>query len=324
MCHYAHTIKGSILKTLAFTLLFFTSLICVSKELPSKFENNLIYLNPKLNDGTTVLFFTDTGGGWNAISKELSDKYQWKLESRQAGNDTIEVTEMPSFDKSAWIPKAGLNNWWAGQLQVVPIKELSKTKHHDGTLGGRWHAEKVIDFNYPDKSIAILLEAPSGDNFSKVQLGFQKNQAGNYTMAFPSIDISIEGKIIPMLLDTGASAWPSKEALSQLDISGEQVATSFIIASIFDDWVKSHPEWTVVDKACLLSKQPMIRVPQVKIAGNVVGPVWFTRRDDHNFHQYMSSMMDRQIDGALGGSALKYLRIIVDYPNEQALVENDK
>lgn len=83
MCHYAHTIKGSILKTLAFTLLFFTSFICVSKELPSKFENNLIYLNPKLNDGTTVLFFTDTGGGWNAISKELSDKYQWKLESRQ-------------------------------------------------------------------------------------------------------------------------------------------------------------------------------------------------------------------------------------------------
>ena len=68
----------------------------------------------------------------------------------------------------------------------------------------------------------------------------------------------------------------------------------------------------------------MIRVPQVKIAGNVVGPVWFTRRDDHNFHQYMSSMMDRQIDGALGGSALKYLRIIVDYPNEQALVESDK
>jgi hypothetical protein len=37
----------------------------------------------------------------------------------------------------------------------------------------------------------------------------------------------------------------------------------------------------------------------------------------------MSSMMDRRIDGALGGSALQYLRLIVDYPNEQALIADE-
>lgn len=310
------------MKILALIILFFIPLTCVSQELPSKFENNLIYLSPKLNDGTTVTFFTDTGGGWNAISKELSDKYQWKIENRQTKNGIIEVTDMPSFDKGSSIPLAGLNNWWAGQLQVVPRKKLGKTKNNDGTLGGRWHAEKVIDFNYPNKTIAVLPKLPNADNFSKVPLGFQKNQAGNYTTAFPSIDITVMGKTIPMLLDTGASAWPSEEALSQLNLSGKQVATSFIVASIFDYWVKAHPDWIVIDEACQLSNQPMIRVPQVKIADYMVGPVWFTRRDDHNFHQYMSSMMDKQIDGALGGSALKYLRIIVDYPNEQALVGN--
>lgn len=310
------------MKILVFTLFLFISSISISEELPSKFENNLIYLIPKLKDGKTVTFFTDTGGGWNAISKELSDKYQWTIENRQTENGIIEVTDMPLFQESASIPKAGKNNWWAGQLQVVPQQEVNKTKNSDGTLGGRWHAEKVIDFNYPNKSITVLPKAPISDKFTTAPLGFQKDQAGNYTMAFPSIDISVEDKTIPMLLDTGASAWPSKEAKRQLNLSGEQVATSFIVGSVFDSWVKNHPEWTVIDGACKLSKQSMIRVPMLTIAGKVVGPVWFTRRADHNFHQFMSSMMDRRIDGALGGSALQYLRIIVDYPNEKVLVEN--
>lgn len=325
MHHYAQiTIGRFILKKLIFALLLITPLFCTSTELPSEFENNLIYLTPKLNDGTTVKFFTDTGGGWNAISKELSEKYQWKIENRETEDGVIKVTDMPQFDKSAWIPIAGLNNWWAGQLQVVPRREISSSNELDGTLGGRWHAEKIIDFNYLDKSITILSKLPETDNFSEVPLGFQKNELGNYTLGFPSINISVDGVTIPMLFDTGASAWPSNEALEQLNLSGEKVATSFITASIFDNWVTSHPEWTVIEKACLLSKQSMIRVPELKIANKVVGPVWFTRREDNNFHQFMSSMMDKQIDGALGGSALKYLRVIVDYPNERAWVKNDK
>ncbi len=324
MHHYTQiTIGRFILKRLIFTLLLIIPLFCTSTELPSEFENNLIYLTPKLSDGTTVKFFTDTGGGWNAISKELSKKYQWKIESRETEDGAIEVTDMPQFDKSAWIPVAGLNNWWAGQLQVVPRKEINSSNKLDGTLGGRWHAEKIIDFNYLDKSITILSNVPETTNFSEVPLGFQKNELGNYTLGFPSIYISVDGVTIPMLFDTGASAWPSNEALEQLNLSGEKVATSFITASIFDNWVKSHPEWTVIEKACLLSKQSMIRVPELKIANKVVGPVWFTRREDNNFHQFMSSMMDKQIDGALGGSALKYLRVIVDYPNERAWVKNE-
>ena len=106
-------------------------------------------------------------------------------------------------------------------------------------------------------------------------------------------------------------------------LEGGQVATSFIVASIFDEWVKSNPEWLVIEDACDFSHQPMIRVPYVRIGNKTVGPVWFTRRADSSFHQFMSSMMDRRIDGALGGSALQYLRLIVDYPNEQALIADE-
>lgn len=57
----------------------------------------------------------------------------------------------------------------------------------------------------------------------------------------------------------------------------------------------------------------MIEVPSVKIAGLDSGPTWFTRRPDSAFHQFMSSMMDRRVEGALGGSLLQYFVVTVDY-----------
>ncbi len=291
-------------------------------ELPSKFQGNLIYLTPKLKDGTPLQIFTDTGGGWNAISKELSEKYKWPIYEKQGDKSLIYVTDMPEFSNDASIPPSGLNNWWQGKLQVVPNMELSKSGDIDGFFGGRWHAEKIIDFNYPSKAISNLEILPNTSKFTKVDIGFQKNSEGKYTTAFPSIDIEVDGQVIPMLFDTGASAWPSEQAKEHLGQNGTRVATSFIVSSIFDKWAAKHPEWVVIDNACTMSKSPMIKVPKIKLGDRLVGPVWFTKRANHNFHNFMSSMMDRRIDGALGGSALQYVRIIVDYPNEAAYVEN--
>lgn len=301
-----------------FTALFIFSFASESTELPSKFSNNLIYLTPQLNDQTRVTFFTDTGGGWNAISKQLSDKYQWPVTDRNTENGIIQVTDMPNFDASASVPKAGLNNWWAGKMQVVPKNDLSHHNDVDGVLGGRWHAEKIIDFNYPRKSISVLSAVPDISDFSELHLGFQKNQHGQYTMAFPRIEITISGQKLPMLLDTGASAWPSDGAMQAIGLPGRQIATSFIVASIFDHWALSHPDWLTIDNACTLSKQSMIRVPEISIGAEIIGPVWFTRRPDKSFHQYMSSMMDKRIEGALGGSALQHIRLVVDYHKELA------
>jgi hypothetical protein len=66
---------------------------------------------------------------------------------------------------------------------------------------------------------------------------------------------------------------------------------------------------------------PIIEVPAITIAGFTVGPVWFTRRPDAAFHEYMSQWMDRRVEGALGGSALRWFRIVVDYPGARAAFE---
>jgi hypothetical protein len=40
-----------------------------------------------------------------------------------------------------------------------------------------------------------------------------------------------------------------------------------------------------------------------------------------NFRKWMSQWMDRPVEGALGGSALRYFRVTVDYPNAVAVFE---
>jgi hypothetical protein len=66
----------------------------------------------------------------------------------------------------------------------------------------------------------------------------------------------------------------------------------------------------------------MIEVPEVRIAGHTVGPVWFTRRPDAAFHDFMARMMDKPSDGAVGGSALRHFqRVTVDWANAVAVFE---
>src|SRR5262249_16159351 len=137
----------------------------------------------------------------------------------------------------------------------------------------------------------------------------------------PRISVVIDGENLDLLLDTGATTMLSPEAIRVLSDGRPAIrATCFIAAVHFEKWRKRHPDWRVIDKADLIrnEREPMIEVPEVGIAGQTVGPVWFARRADANFHKYMSQWTDKQVEGALGGNALRHFCITVDYPNAEA------
>jgi hypothetical protein len=293
-----------------------------AKELPSSFEGNLIFLTPTLLEGKQLRMYTDTGGGWNAISQELVNIYGWPTSEKLSDGKTTTLVAMPQFLQAGSIPIGGLNNYMKGKLFAVPAARLDPyANDYDAFLGGRWHAEKIIQFDYINQAISHLRSLPKNlSQYDVINLGFQKSHDENYTTAFPSIEMVVSGHSHKMLFDTGAMAIPKPEYKKILNSEHLRIATSFIVASVFDDWKKNHPEWIVLERACQISDQDMILVPNLKIAEQSVGPVWFTRRADNNFHEFMSSMMDTKVDGALGGSAFKYLDIIVDYPSERAYI----
>jgi len=66
----------------------------------------------------------------------------------------------------------------------------------------------------------------------------------------------------------------------------------------------------------------MIEVPSITIGGFKIGPVWFTVQPDLALSRlYMAQWMDKPTEGAIGGSALHYLRMTVDWPNAIAVFE---
>ena len=300
-----------------------SSQLYAEQFLPAKFENNRIILVPELIDGRKLRFFTDTGGGWNAISKELHQQYSWSTITKLDGKEKYELSAMPVFKADLSIPKAGIENFMEGYLFIVPKDELSVNDNFDGFLGGRWHAEKIIKIDYVNESMSLLksLDELAVSKFNKVSLGFQKDSQNKYTTAFPRLAIKVQGVEYQVLLDTGATVNLTNSAKEQIQSTANIIGTSFISASIFNNWKNRNPNWTVIEEAESGTGEEMIKVPSVIIAGQTIGPVWFTRRPDHNFDKFMSAMMDRQIDGAIGGSGLKYFEMVIDYIDENAYLK---
>jgi hypothetical protein len=304
---------GSLLITLA----------AAEQKLPAEFLQNQIFLKARMKDGRELKIFTDTGGGWNAIAKDLYEHYRWPHITKVADGNSVNLSVMPEFDSTTPVPPAGINNFMQGYLFIVDRNKIAELHEIDMFLGGRWHAEKTLQFNYIRQELLLLEQTPKDvkQQWLSIPLGFQKNNDGNYTTAFASIDIKVGEDVFPMLLDTGASAKLTRDAKQVLNTQANVIGTSYIVGSVFDTWRKQHPDWRVIEKGDSIAFEPMIEVPRVTLGDKTVGPVWFTRRSDHHFHQFMSRYMDRKVDGAIGGSMLQYLNIIVDYPNEMAYIE---
>jgi hypothetical protein len=191
----------------------------------------------------------------------------------------------------------------------------------DGRLGSQWFADRVWTLDYPNKKMHFdgMNAVTPKDAACWIALGFKTDSTGHRTNSFPRLSARIDGEDIQFLLDTGAlteltdSAWRVIEPREP-----RHRATSFITTERFEQWHRRHPEWVVVQNAEKASGAPMIRVPTVEIGGQTLGPVWFTERPDRSFHEFMSQYMDQPIEGALGGSAWRYVKLVLDYPRARA------
>ena len=193
-------------------------------------------------------------------------------------------------------------------------------------LGQAWFADRVWTFDYPGQRLLLWPDSAAvmpADPAHAVALGFRTDTTGTRVLSFPRLRVEIDGDSIDLLFDTGATANIPAAALEKLaDGLPAERATSFITSSVLNRWRERHPDWRVIDEADeTVPAMVMIEVPSLSIAGFDAGPVWFTERPDRNFHEYMSSFMDRRVEGALGGSGLKYFRITVDYPRAMAWFE---
>jgi hypothetical protein len=292
-------------------------------RLPAQFEHDRVVVAPTLG-GRRVLFYTDTGGGWNAIAPDAVARLGVPRMVEHVDGERTELIAFPAFDKDAWIPDAPAH---MGNRLFVASKPSSVHPEADGFLGGRWFADRVWEIDYPRATLRVVDGATPVGSVHRVPLGFQVDATGRRSTHFPRMPVTIDGETLDVLLDTGATATLTDASAPAFGVApGTSVGTSFIEHAVFERWRARHPHWRVIDGADDKGgRQPrrMIEVPAVTIAGHTVGPVWFAEQPDGAFQRMMAQWMDRPTWGALGGSALRYFRVVIDYPNAVAYFHRD-
>ena len=307
-------------------LLWLSTAPVLAQVLPARFEGDRVYLQASDGLGQELRLYTDTGGGLfikqaaverlSLISEPLTDP----LALREVG-DRARTTRLPTFALAAFIPPPLADG---GRMMVLPAelagRQLPGTSDDDGMLGQAWFDGRIWTWDYPGQVFRLELPGwkPAAEA-RRLPLGFKTDAQGQRQAAFPRMEVGIAGKTYSLLLDTGAMTVLNPSALMALGEDGPaERATSMIADSVFRAWRKAHPEWRVIEDAQAGMGSAMIEVPEVIIAGYKVGPVWFTHREDRNFHDFMSSFMDARVDGALGGNAFRHFVMTLDYPGAAA------
>lgn len=281
--------------------------------LDASFRNHLIYAHIPSATGELQLLTNTTGGAYvcesamqeHALPSIVDDSGNFFVKM----NEVLEVGALPLLKRNSAL--------------VLPDGQANLGKDVHGMLGQSWFGEYCWTFDYRSEELSCHAPSLSPLAANTLSVSFKESANGSRISSLPRISVEIDGASIPVLIDTGAKMRPSKAACAALGQSGEApVAISFIVESTFEQWRQLHPEWNYIEKAdAELGNVRMIEVPQIIIAGQKAGPVWFCSRPDDNYIQYYSRLCGSQVEGAIGGNALQYFRMTIDYPNKLARFE---
>ncbi len=286
------------------------------RVLPADFVQHRIYVTAVTTEGDSLRMLTDTGGGTAVVLSSSAVRRTGRpvIDTLQ-GRRPMQVVPVPAFRTEGPVPQTR-----AERAIIAPSRRAQLVGYDDGRLGMHWFAGRIWTFDYGDETLRLH---DTADELSfapdhTVDLAFKTDSTGTRVGHHPRVEASIDGTTRSFLFDTGATTVLTDSAQGRLD-APRRIASGFIRASLFERWTNKHPDWTVVEGASpALGGSPLIRVPEVEIAGHTAGPVWFERRPDRTIQKTLAGSMDRRVAGALGGSLFRHFRITVDYPNARA------
>jgi hypothetical protein len=291
-----------------------------AQQLPADFVANRVYVTAVTTDGDSLRLLTDSGGGrlFVLTASAQSRIGQTITDTLSQGSRSFPVTDTPSFRTDGPVPSPA-----SERTLVAPSRRARLVGYDDGRLGQRWFGDRIWTLDYGAKTFSLLSssDALSFPSDHTIPLAFQTNAEGTRTNHHPRIEATIADSTYSFLLDTGATTVLTDSAHAALG-GPKRRGTGFISSSVFEQWRTDHPDWRVVEGASPAFRgTPLIRVPEVTIAGHTVGPVWFERRPDRILQRTLAGSMDAPVAGAVGGSLFQYFRLTIDYPGARAHFE---
>lgn len=290
--------------------------------IPVSYEAGHFYAVPRTRDGHRLRLLVDTGGGGTPTYWITAKTARWlhlKTTSCAVDGASFMVASEPEYAPGKGLPAA--NGPCKGDIAVLDV-DYGRA---DGQIVPNYLAGRVWTFDYPHGRL-LLQDADWRPVAAahRMPMHFQKDGHGKLARHYPRILIRVAGRPLYMLLDTGATAFPTpagKRATGAPTVHGIGT-TSYITTATMNRWHAAHPGWRMVLAGDVMPggryTARLIEVPKVEIGGWSVGPVWFTERPDGAFHDMMASMMDKPPEGAVGANILQHFRMTLDYPGQNA------
>lgn len=303
--------------------------------IPSMFiRGERFYIKIPIENGDSLSAFGDTGGGLSMLfpatieKKNLQSKVRTGLLKGVMPMDYLpfgDLVKAPNFPAPYPLRRFVIRRPFARvsepYLVVPPMDDelrymMQSMPGTEAFLGQSFFMGRAWTIDYRKREIWMNtpLSESAIDQPNVQKIGFKKNSNGESIYGHPSMVIDVDGQMIDVLFDTGATIVLSEEGKKQMNTDLQTIGASFIAASVFDRWRTQHPDWKYYPKADM--SKDVIEVPIIKIGGIEVGPVLFSKRPDENWSKGMIRSMDKVVKGAVGGSALKYLKVTIDYNSE--------
>jgi hypothetical protein len=270
--------------------------------------------------GDTMTLFLDTGDMsrvWEGTAERVGMLPKMVNTTRGA----VRVAGLPTFRSGHGLPQPSL-----GLHQVIVTPPIDRfdtlmSTHTDGQLGTNWFAGRRWTLDYPAHRLVLhgarMPAAPAGAH--QTPLGFPMDADGLRVANNAGFIVEIDGDSLYMLFDTGATVWLTDSALSAVnDGLPSERAISLAWGWLFNRWKERHPDWRVIPGADSMSKDALIEVPSVRVAGFDVGPVWFRSLSSANTpppaRPEGAPLLGSRVSGTIGGNVLRHFLIQLDYP----------
>ena len=241
-----------------------------------------------------VLCWFDTGGGSFVLTKPVVDALglatTGPVESAEGSHYQPIATPRMYVDNAEIVLAGG------AAMMSLDGPTIDPSVASPGFLPGRFLREHRVLLDYPAKRFGLDQPLDAAAVGLSVQIDAHT--------AFPRIEVIIDGERQGLLLDSGASC----TMLSQ---------------TFIDKLAAKHPDWKTVTGAYgpanmrgtrAETDARMMRIPEIDLGGIVLRDVAAVSRRPDTFERWMSNMMSAPIIGALGGNALRNLRLTIDYP----------
>jgi hypothetical protein len=287
-------------------------------RLPGTVAGNVVILTPEDPQHRRLRVLVDSGG-YDLIDGSAADALRLRRTKIDIGGKTRYTVAFPDVVRRA-IP-APKTAWLVARPGVLR-EGFAVTI--DATLGPSWLVDHAITVDYPHGSIE-LARAPEPGTPVPLTVAVGRSAISSLPpTALATIDVSVAGEKLTLLLDTGATARVRSSVKSMMPDAAPVHQVCLIETTLLARWHRTHPEWEYVDAAFDVAGDapaaPAILVPDLHLGPARALPTWFVARRDASTFAAVSKQMRKTVVGDLGGDALRRWRVTFDLKNERLIL----